>query len=189
MAAFDEATWLGTGQTYKNVSPAIKLAANNALALPSTIRTEILPAITIRELCTLPIPTFQTKTSLTDELLQGFFSTCEPTTLSAESITKLRYLTMPERSAVFQIYDLAHQAWLDGKKSICYAHLDTAGNPTATRFPLFIATLWKESADLFTYRARWTKLSEYVTKQINQNKHAEQARTAKEAWECMNRLP
>ncbi|KAF8914709.1 hypothetical protein CPB85DRAFT_1433457 [Mucidula mucida] len=173
MSQFDPSEWLGKGKIYKDTPPKVQRAANAALLIPDTIRNQLIPKGSLHDLCTFTMPIFQGKTSLQDNIIIQFFSTHKPDVVSDHTISQLCYLTMPATSASHQIYKLAHQAWLDGMQSICYVHLADNGSSTVIHFPLFVAALWKEFAEIQTIRSQWQKLSEYVAKHMHQPKYPE----------------
>ncbi|KAF8999562.1 hypothetical protein BDZ89DRAFT_1051243 [Hymenopellis radicata] len=105
MSQFDPSEWLGKGQTYKDTPPKVQRAANAALLIPDTIRNQLIPKGSLRDLCTATMPIFQGKTLLQDDIIVQFFSAHMPDAVSDHTISQLRYLTMPATSASHEIYN------------------------------------------------------------------------------------
>ncbi|KAF9004425.1 hypothetical protein BDZ89DRAFT_1080558 [Hymenopellis radicata] len=135
------------------------------------------------------MPPFQVKTHLEPNIIDQFFSAYEPDKLTELTMIQLRLSPLPDDKTVHRLANVAHQAWLDGKRSVLYAHLDENGDRTIRRFPLGVVTWWKELADVKTARARWQKSSESVAKQMHQVKFPDRELLAKQSWEHMNALP
>jgi hypothetical protein len=68
--------------------------------------------------------------------------------------------------------EFSQQAWLDGFKSVCYAHLQS-GSETTTLFPLWVMSYWNKVVDIKQISVKWLNSRDRITKQLRQNRSAE----------------
>jgi hypothetical protein len=57
----------------------------------------------------------------------------------------MRQLSMPTLTVIKELEQVGRQAWLDGFKSVKYAHL---GDGVSTHFPLWLISFWCEVHNL-----------------------------------------
>ena len=118
--------------------------------LPHLTRQELLPdpSLSIKALTDFLLPSQQPKITKDSELriLSQFFSKDEPSILTGSVMTRLRHLPIPDSNTVQQLVKFSPQAWLDGFRSVHYAHLQSG---TITCFLLWVITFWRYQENLW----------------------------------------
>ena len=115
-------SYIGTGEKYGDAPDFIYAAFESFSLLPSIIDTIILPkpAISVLALVVYNLPT----ESLVEPLPNPFsyFTKENPNPTNSASIQLLKLLPLLPVIILEKIIQQASQAWLDGYKSIIYAH-------------------------------------------------------------------
>ena len=103
-------------------------------------------------------------------------------------LTRLQHLSTPHVATVKQLAHCSRQAWMDGAKSICYAHLSDSSS-TATKFPLWVITYWSSAINTRETSVRWLKAKDWASKQLQQKKSSSRQKAAEEATILLSSLP
>ena len=158
--------------------------------LPHLTRQELLPdpSLSIKALTDFLLPSQQPKITKDSELriLSQFFSKDEPSILTGSVMTRLRHLPIPDSNTVQQLVKFSPQAWLDGFRSVHYAHLQSG---TITCFPLWVITFWSEVLDIKKIHGRWITSRDWIRVQLKQKKSTERREMAEQATNMLNILP
>ena len=93
---------------------------------------------------------------------------------------------MPTSAVVKDLNKIAHQAWLDGFKSIKYAHI---GDSVTTHFPLWLISFWNEVLDLRTVRDSWVKAKAWLMVELKQKKALQRRTYAEDVNVLLSELP
>jgi hypothetical protein len=184
--SFVEKEWLGLGKQWADLPPRIKRQATQDFTIPTYTEEQILPApnISIHQLTDFPLPT---ATVIVQEKPSEFFSRYDADIVSEAMLTKIRRLPMPTRTVVKKLMHIRHQAWLDGFKSVKYAHISTS---VSTHCPWWVISFWNEVHDLrTTVRGPWLTAKAWLAAELRQKRSPQRRAHAEDVSILLAALP
>ena len=147
------------GKKYGDAPDFIHAAFESFSMPPSIINTIILPkpAISVLALVAYNLPT----ESLVEPLPNPFsyFTKEDPNPTNSASIQLLKLLPLPPLIILEKIIWQAGQAWLDGYRSIIYAHTSHS-----QCFPFWVLCYWKQVSEILPARHNWMLADRYLSK-------------------------
>lgn len=149
-------------QQWANASQATRKQAKKVFALPKDIKRILLPSrnTSISEMLAFSAPPSSVVKSTTE--LASFFSSQQPQDLSKAEVLQLSSLPMPHLTVIRELDVFSRQGWMDGMKSVTYAH--SPGQKT--RFPLWIISFWMTVSTLrSTVWKPWQRIDTWLQKQ------------------------
>ncbi|KAE9395284.1 hypothetical protein BT96DRAFT_997784 [Gymnopus androsaceus JB14] len=186
-------TSTGQGKLYKKAPKSIKAAVKQTLAIPTSIRSEILPDenLSILDLLTFPLPNEPAVTTKHGLTATSFFSQSPPdSTPAAQLLTKLRHLPIPPQKLIRAAVSNARQLIMDGAQSVIYAHISTGA---MTKFPLWVIMFWEEVLDAqVKSKDPWSQAKAWLDKKLKEKKkngRVEERKKAEEVLEMLGLLP
>jgi hypothetical protein len=170
----------------------MKRSAKGIYLLPEPMRQQLLPGpnLSLKSLTDFLLPSqhFNLARELSDPC--KFFSK-EPPTIVSENLTmRLQRLPTPDPDTVQKLIHFGHQAWLEGFRSVRYAHLqpeDDSG--TDICLPLWIITFWKEVLVIKAVAGQWIQCRDWIKVQLKQKKSSERRQLAEQASILLTILP
>ncbi len=188
MAAFDPKEWIGMGKVYKDAPPRVKRAAQHVLRMPSVLAQKLATEDTLHGLITSPLPLSHPMSLHPASLTAHFFSQSAPTVTAALLPIQCTHLSIPEAFIVNALVSALPQAWLNGAKSLRYAHLAENGQTTML-YPLGVVHWWKALTERRNPRAKWLQAREWVSKYSHQLRFPKCEVHAKQTLSYLSRLP
>ena len=165
-----------------------RLAADNEFKIPASIHRSLLPSsnISLKALASFSLPPMLEKS--TNHQCTDYFTANPPVSITPPVLMRMQHLPMPERSTVKELVEIGAQAWLNGAKSVHYAHLGD-DSKTTTDLPLWTITFWNRVLDTREVRSKWVKCVDWVMVQLHQKKSEERRMLAKQAMLYIAALP
>ncbi|TFK36769.1 hypothetical protein BDQ12DRAFT_724948 [Crucibulum laeve] len=135
---------IALGKLWKDLPTHVKHAGGYQFKIPDLVNAELLPqpGITINAMLQFVIPLSLSMLHTQDVSL--YFSYDTPSYMTETMILSLHWLPIPNAGLVCQLYKAGKQRWLDGFKSVMYAHLP---GKSVTHFPLWVVTYWNAVLD------------------------------------------
>ena len=166
------------------IPPFTRRAIKKFLTVPTKVHTTLLPHehLSLYELADFKLPPQKVPT-INDAV---YLSDEEPSDLSEAMLQKLRYLPIPNTTTIQLLVKASSIACANGARSLRYGHLSTE---TATAFPIWVVTLWKEFLDAQQIVAKWSICKDWVLSQQQQRKSTKIRTLADEASSLMTVLP
>jgi hypothetical protein len=119
-----EATWGG-------MPPAVKRLAKKCFVIPAHLHSTLLPdpKISLKQLADFGLPALATKVPENTD----FFIHAEPSPVTAETVSKLRFLPIPDEATIRRLVVESRAVWTAGSRSLCYSQIN---GTMSTHFPL-----------------------------------------------------
>lgn len=149
--------FIGAGKKITDVPNFVHTAFIAISSVPSVIKTLCLPPalMSVPKLIALALPTETPTEPLPDP--SSYFSKDEPSPVDKMTIDLLKTLSIPPRDLLDQLVKCAGQAWLDGHKSVIYAHTEHD-----RRFSFWTISFWKDISDVLVPRQIWQRADSYL---------------------------
>lgn len=132
------------GKLYKKATKSIKATIKQSLAIPTSIRSELLPDgnLLILDLLAFPLPNEPALTTKHGLTATSFFSQSpSDSTPLPQLLTKLHHLPILAQKLIQTVVSNAKQLIMDGAQSVIYVHISTGA---MTKFPLWVVMFWEE---------------------------------------------
>ena len=164
-------------------------AFQNEFTIPASIQNTLLPSpnISLKALASFALPVMVEK-STNHEYGTDYFTANPSISITPPVLMRLQHLPMPERSTIKELVEIGHQAWLNGAKSVRYAHLSN-DSKTTTDFPLWTVTFWNRVLDAKEVSSKWIDSVDWVMAQLHQKKSEERRILAEQAMLYIAALP
>lgn len=182
--------WISQGEKWtENLPSLVKKTAQNEFKLPASILNTLLPSpnISLKALAEFTLPVTVEKPTMR-KYIENYFTVDPSTPITPAVLMRLQHLPMPERSTIRELVEVGHQAWLNGARSVQYAHL-SEDSKTTTRFPLWTITFWNQVLDTREVSQKWVKCVDWVMVQLRQKKSEERQLLAEQAMIHISALP
>lgn len=186
--SFKAEDWISCGKKWADCPPYVRRTAAWDFDIPLALQDKLLPSrdLSIRDMLNFSVPT--ASVNRVEKSLDDFFRPTLSHNLNSDTIvSKLRRLTIPPTKIVNQLVEASRQAWLDGHRSVVYAHL---GDATVTMFPLWVVTYW---VDIVKFRATardpWGASKTWLSGEMKQKKSTVRMMLAEEVNELLHVLP
>lgn len=162
-------------ERWSDASQATRKQAKKSFALPKDVKIILLPSrdTSISEMLLFSTPPHSRRKNNLDPAL--FFSTEPAQEVDEAELTQLRSLPIPPSTVVRQLDAVSRQQWMDGAKSMSYAHIDgqTRHHPIwLISYWMTVTTLrdtvWKLWQDIDT----WLQKNQLQHKIIDRREHA-----------------
>src|SRR5260221_7666106 len=164
-------------------------AFQNEFTIPASIQNTLLPSpnISLKALASFALPVMVEK-STNHDYGTDYFTANPSISITPPVLMRLQHLPMPERSTIKELVEIGHQAWLNGAKSVRYAHLSN-DSKTTTDFPLWTVTFWNRVIDAKEVSSKWIDSVDWVMAQLHQKKSEERRILAEQAMLYIAALP
>ncbi|KAF8168797.1 hypothetical protein K438DRAFT_1774578 [Mycena galopus ATCC 62051] len=188
MACFNRSDWVSHGKTWKEVPKPVRQLCRNEFKIPESLASKILPdsSLSIHAFLdfTLPRPS---SAGLQAPTSSAYFSKYSAETMDSSMLLRLHHLDLPPVKVINQLVHDKQQAWLDGFRSVKYAHLSGEGT---THFPLWVISFWNKAIKIRTdVRLPWIRARDWVNKQIESKSNPELRECAAEVSKLLGDLP
>ena len=129
------------------------------------------PNISLKALAKFMLPATVEKPTMC-KYMEHYFTTNPSTAITPAVLMCMHHLLMPEHSTIRELVEVSCQAWLNGARSVRYAHLGE-DSKTTTNFPLWTITFWNWVLDTKEVSSKWVKCVDWVMVQLHQKKSEE----------------
>jgi hypothetical protein len=179
------------GNAWNSIPPRMKRSAKGIFILPEPMRRELLPDpnLSIKLMTDFLLPSQHSVLAQELICLSQFFSKEPPSIISKSLTMQLRQLPIPDPTIIQRLVEFSHQAWLDGFRSVSYAHLQPVESGPTICFPLWIIAFWNEVLDIRKISFRWIKCRDWVKVQLQQKKSPERRQLAEQTSIILTILP
>lgn len=163
--------WISQGEKWTADMPSLmKKTAQNEFKLPAN---SLLPSpnISLKALAEFMLPA-TIKKSTVRKHMEDYFTADPSTAITPAVVMRMQHLPMPDHSTIQELVEVGHQAWLNGARSVRYAHLSD-DLKTTTNFPLWTITFWNRVLDTKDISSKWVKCVDWVMVQLRQKKSEE----------------
>jgi len=170
------------------ISQEEQSAFQNEFTIPASIQNTLLPSpiISLKALASFALPVMVEK-STNRKYGTDYFTANPSISITPPVLMRLQHLPMPEQSTIKELVEIGHQAWLNGAKSVRYAHLSNDSN--TTDFPLWTITFWNRVLDAKEVSSKWIDSVDWVMAQLHQKKSEERQMLAEQAMLYIAALP
>ena len=98
--------------------------------------------ISLKALAEFTLPATVEKSTV-HKYMEHYFNADPSTAITPAVLMYMQLLLMPECSTIWKLVKVGHQAWLNGARSVWYAHLSD-DLKTTTNFLLWTITFWNQ---------------------------------------------
>jgi hypothetical protein len=167
----------------------MKKTAQNEFKLPDRIHNALLPSpnISLKAFAEFTLPATVEKPTVR-KYMEHYFTADPSTAITPAVLMRLQHLPMPECSTIRELVEVGRQAWLNGARSVRYAHL-SEDSKTTTNFLLWTITFWNQVLDMKEVSSKWVKCVDWVIVQLYQKKSEERQLLAEQAMIYISALP
>ncbi|THU78574.1 hypothetical protein K435DRAFT_876486 [Dendrothele bispora CBS 962.96] len=153
---------------WPNVPPDIHQSAKMTFAIPKNVKKALLPenSLSISEFLNYTFPPIAPdKTADID--IYSFFHQALPISITPENTSLLQRLPLPSPKVIHAISSVSRQQWLDGARSISYAHVENT-----VSYPLWVISFWNTVLEnRNNVRRPWHLARTWNNKQLNSCKY------------------